>query len=45
VFSKCRDNLEVDLLFWQQLEYVPTVNDLFEQARNNPMIAKVRLPA
>jgi hypothetical protein len=39
----CRDNLEVDLQFWHQLEYVPTVNDLFDQARNNPMIAKVRL--
>jgi hypothetical protein len=37
----CRDNLEHDLLFWQQLEYVPSVSDLFDQARNNPMISKV----
>jgi hypothetical protein len=37
----CRENLEPDLLFWQQLEYVPSVQDLFDQARNNPMIAKV----
>lgn len=37
----CSDNLEPDLLFWQQLEYVPSVADLFDQARHNPMIANV----
>lgn len=36
-----RDNLEADLLFWQQLEYVPSVQDIFDQARNHPGIAKV----
>uniref|UniRef100_A0A383W8X9 Glycosyl transferase CAP10 domain-containing protein n=1 Tax=Tetradesmus obliquus TaxID=3088 RepID=A0A383W8X9_TETOB len=36
-----RDNLEPDLLFWQQLEYVPSVADLFDQAQHNPMIANL----
>eukprot|EP00878_Enallax_costatus_P039668 GHUV01045544.1.p1 GENE.GHUV01045544.1~~GHUV01045544.1.p1 ORF type:complete len:452 (+),score=103.73 GHUV01045544.1:108-1463(+) len=36
--SYCRENLEQDLLFWQQLEYIPTVQDLFHQARNHPSL-------
>lgn len=36
-----RDNLEQDLLFWQQVEYIPSVYDVIDQARNHPEIARV----
>ncbi|KAF8056254.1 hypothetical protein HT031_006442 [Scenedesmus sp. PABB004] len=36
-----RDNLEPDMLFWQQLEYVPTVADLFELATRNALFARL----